>query len=95
MCHMGNVSHLQGKTHSKEELDTMAGQNKFTAEAWQRMHTHLVKNGVDVDTEAGGVRMGPRLTMDPTTERFADDASNALLARNYREGFVVPKDEDI
>lgn len=90
MCHMGNVSHLQGKTHSKQELDTMAGRNPHTAEAWQRMHEHLVKNGVDVDTEAGGVRMGPRLTMDPTTERFSDDASNALLARNYREGFVVP-----
>ena len=90
MCHMGNVSHLQGKTHSKQELDTMAGRNPHTAEAWQRMHEHLVKNGVDVDTAAGGVRMGPRLTMDPTTERFTDDASNALLSRKYREGFVVP-----
>lgn len=92
MCHMGNVSHLLGKTHSKQELDTMAGKNPHTQEAWQRMHGHLVANGVDVDTEAGGVRMGPRLTMDPKTERFADDASNALLARNYREGFVVPKE---
>ncbi|MFT4841316.1 MAG: putative dehydrogenase [Planctomycetota bacterium] len=92
MCHMGNVSHLLGKTHSKQELDAMAGKNPHTQEAWQRMHGHLVANGVDVDTEAGGVRMGPRLTMDPKTERFADDASNALLARNYRTGFVVPKE---
>ena len=74
MCHMGNVSHLLGKTHSKAELDAMAGKNAHTAEAWQRMHKHLVKNGVDVDTVAGGVRMGPRLTMDPKTERFADAA---------------------
>jgi hypothetical protein len=36
--------------------------------------------------------MGPRLTMDPKTERFADDASNALLARNYRQGFEVPSE---
>jgi hypothetical protein len=92
MCHMGNVSHLLGKTHSKQELDTMAGKNPHTQEAWQRMHGHLVANDVDVDTVAGGVRMGPRLTMDPKTERFADDASNALLARNYRKGFVVPKE---
>ena len=92
MCHMGNVSHSLGKTHQKSELDAMAGKNKHTAEAWQRMHKHLVANGVDVDTVAGGVRMGPRLTMDPKTERFADDASNALLARNYREGFEVPSE---
>ena len=57
----------------------------------ERMHGHLVKNGVDVDTAAGGVRMGPRLTMDPDTERFADAESNALLARDYREGFEVPE----
>jgi predicted dehydrogenase len=92
MCHMGNVSHLLGKTHSKAELDAMAGKNAHTAEAWQRMHKHLVKNGVDVDTVEGGVRMGPRLTMDPKTERFADAASNALLARDYREGFEVPEE---
>ena len=91
MCHMGNVSHLLGKTHSKQELDAMAGRNDWTAEAWERMHGHLVKNGVDVDTAAGGVRMGPRLTMDPDTERFADAESNALLARDYREGFEVPE----
>ena len=92
MCHMGNVSHLLGQPHSKQELDAMAGKNPHTAEAWQRMHEHLVKNGVDVDTAAGGVRMGPRLTMDPKTERFADEQSNALLARNYRTGFEVPKE---
>ena len=90
MCHMGNVSHLLGETHSKQELDAMAGRNDWTAEAWERMHSHLVKNGVDVDTAAGGVRMGPRLAMDPDTERFADAASNALLARDYRKGFEVP-----
>ena len=90
MCHMGNVSHLLGRTHSKQELDAMAGKNAWTAEAWERMHGHLVKNGVDVDTVEGGVRMGPRLTMDPDTERFADAESNALLARDYRKGFEVP-----
>ena len=91
MCHMGNVSHLLGKTHSKQELDEMAGRNQWTAEAWQRMHDHLTKNGVDVDTVEGGVRMGPRLTMDPETERFTDEASNTLLSRAYRAGFVVPE----
>lgn len=91
MCHMGNVSHLLGRTHTKKELDDMAGKNRWTGEAWQRMHEHLVANGVDVDTEAGGVRMGPRLTMDPDSERFADEASNALLARAYRKGFEVPE----
>jgi predicted dehydrogenase len=92
MCHMGNVSHLLGQTHSLQELNAMAGKNQYTLEAWQRMHQHLVKNGVDVDTVAGGVRMGPRLTMDPATEQFASDAENALLSRDYREGFVVPRE---
>ena len=64
----------------------------WTAEAWDRMNTHLVKNGVDVEPAAGGVRMGCRLTMDPESERFADAASNALLGRDYRDGFVVPSE---
>jgi len=92
MCHMGNVSHVLGKTHSKQELDAAAGKNPHTKEAWQRMHAHLVANGVDVDTKAGGVRMGPRLTMDPASERFDDEAANRLLTRAYRDGFAVPTD---
>ncbi len=94
MCHMGNLSHLLGARAGKCELDLAAEKDPHLAEAWRRMHAHLDANGVDVDDAdpTCAVRLGPRLSMDPATERFADAASNALLARAYRDGFVVPQD---
>jgi hypothetical protein len=36
-------------------------------------------------------RLGRSLSFDPEAENFGSDSeANALLSRNYREGFVVP-----
>ncbi|MFK7739154.1 MAG: Gfo/Idh/MocA family protein [Planctomycetota bacterium] len=94
MCHMGNVSHLLGAPASQRDLDTAAQKNPWTAEAWQRMHTHLAKNEVDtaaMDDPTQAIVLGRQVAMDPESERFVDDDANRLLKRNYRKGFVVPE----
>ena len=40
--------------------------------------------------------MGPLLKFDPEKEVFADNSeANAMLTREYREGFVCPRADQI
>jgi predicted dehydrogenase len=91
MCHMGNISHHLGKGQSNEQIVAAVASNSAAAETYDRLGSHLVANGVDF--ENSGLRLGPWIQMDPETERFVgNDAANRLLTRDYREGFVVPKE---
>ena len=49
-----------------------------------------------VDLERTPFSIGPLLQFDPESETFVDnDAANAMLTREYRKPFVVPKPEDV
>jgi predicted dehydrogenase len=89
LCHVGNIAHRLGATKSPEEIRAaVAASTEFSATV-DRMNEHLAKNGVDCAKTP--VTLGMPLTLDVKSERFiGDDAANALLTRNYREGFVVP-----
>ncbi|MDZ7617561.1 MAG: gfo/Idh/MocA family oxidoreductase, partial [Patescibacteria group bacterium] len=59
-------------------LDEMAG----------RLRTH------GLDMESDSFRLSRLWTLDSATEQFTGegaDAANALLARTYREPFIVPE----
>ena len=59
-----------------------------------RTRQHLAAVGVDLaKTE---LTMGRHLRVDADKESFLEDAeANALLTREYRAPFVVPKEKDI
>ena len=59
-------------------------------ETLERMKAHLRDN--NLDPEKAVLTAGRPLVFDPATETFpGDDASNALLRREYRKPFVVPE----
>jgi predicted dehydrogenase len=94
LCHLSNISYRLGEKVSPEEArDRLA---HFTngdkaGETFERFASHLADNKVKLaDT---GLQFGPPLSFDPAQEKFKDSAeANALLTREYREPFVVPKD---
>ncbi len=92
LCHMANVSYRLGKETSPEQAREMMKSNKEAVDSLERMKSHLAANRVNVEKEFPTV--GPALAMDPKTERFTgalSDEANRLLARDYREPFVVPE----
>jgi hypothetical protein len=92
LSHMGNISHRIGKrTSPSDTLDAIRGDRNMV-EVYERFKAHLAANGVD--PEKTPATLGPVLTMDSDTERFAGDfnvEANMLLTRNYRRPFVVPE----
>ena len=91
MCHMGNVSHLLGAGREREEIAAAIAARPAAAETYGRLLAHLDAN--EVDLKGSDLRLGPWIEMDPESERFVDDEAAARLAtREYREGFVVPKE---
>lgn len=93
LCHAGNISYRRGKTASPSEIRqrlSAGPQAEHALEAFDRMVPHLAANGVDL--EKTPLTCGPLLKVDGDRERFAADReANALLTREYREPFVVPK----
>jgi predicted dehydrogenase len=87
LCHLGNISYRLGT------VDTTAAKKLAVAEGkepLERMLAHLKDNKVNVDDLP--LRVGRKLKLDPTTERFlGDEEANKMLSREYRKGFEVPK----
>jgi hypothetical protein len=42
------------------------------------------------------ISIGPKLVMDPVAEVFpGNEAANAMLTRDYRAPYVIPKEADL
>ena len=85
LCHLANISHRRGAPATADALKDYPD-----PETLERMMEHLRENKLD----PGKVPLtaGRPLVFDPATETFpGDDASNALLRREYRKPFVVPE----
>jgi predicted dehydrogenase len=92
LCHLGNISHQLGKGTPQGQLREKIKGDAKLSEAFGRMAEHLAANGVDLDKTPA--TLGVTLAVDSKAERFtgADAAAaNALLTREYRAPFVVPK----
>lgn len=94
ISHLGNISYylgennhvsvneLRGELAKIESLDD----NMATLD---RTLAHLKQN--DVDLEKYPLSLGPKLDFDPAKEIFLNsEDANALLTREYREGFECP-----
>lgn len=94
MSHLGNISYYLGEENrvSAQELSEAVAatssldDNQATLERTLR---HLTDNGVDLDKYP--VSLGAALTFDNETEQFVgNDAANAWLTREYRQGYELP-----
>ncbi|MEO6569326.1 MAG: Gfo/Idh/MocA family oxidoreductase [Opitutaceae bacterium] len=91
LCHVGNISHLIGKTAAPGVILEKVKGNAMMAEAYGRMTEHLKANGVDLSKTPA--TLGMPLALDPAKERFIGEGAavaNALLTRQYRAPYVVP-----
>ena len=92
LCHLGNISHRLGKTHSEEDIRESVRSDAVLSEASGRMMEHLMANNVNLGkTKLTG---GMPLLLDATGDHFTGShaaEANAMLTREYRAPFVVPK----
>ena len=90
LCHLGNISHVLGKTASPDVLREKLKGNAPLAEACGRMMEHLAKNHVDLTKTP--LTWGVPLTIAPKSESFTGEfakQASPLLTRQYRAPYVV------
>jgi predicted dehydrogenase len=90
LCHLANISYRLGEIVSYKPGKELFKSNDAANESVSRMAAHLKAHDVSVDGLE--LRMGRTLAFDATSERFSSDSqANALLSRDYRRGFELPK----
>jgi predicted dehydrogenase len=92
LCHLANISHRVGKATPEDGIHEVVASNPVLNEAHGRMVEHLHVNGVDLG--ATPATLGIPVLGDGKGEKFGGpDAAraNALLTREYRAPFTVPK----
>jgi len=92
LCHMGNISYRLGRRESVEQIKKIIDGSDLLMGYFERFRRHMEAN--EIDTQRIPMTIGPALTMDTDGERFVGEfngRANMLLARNYREPFVVPE----
>ena len=88
LCHLGNISYRLGEFSHYDPAAKTFGDNKELVETLERFDLHLRNNDVKLDEIQ--YRVGPKLQIDAKRETFKNSLeANALLTREYREGFVV------
>lgn len=97
LCHTANISLRLGKSGNvaqlEESLKELAGPENCQA-TLERTLNHIADNQVDLESLA--ISVGPKLVMDPIAEVFpGNDAANAMLTRDYRAPYVIPKEADL
>lgn len=99
ISHLGNISYYVGEHNhvTIDEAQTILKDIKSMDDNWatlERTIKHLRKNNVDL--EKYPLAMGPVLKFDPVKETFVNNSqADALLTRDYREGFVCPKADQV
>ncbi len=89
-CHLANIGYRSGESGSAETISAAADHPGWEKLVGQ-MHDHL--GSYDIRFDDTKIRMSPVLSVDVKAERFTgqgSEAANALLKREYRQGFEVP-----
>jgi len=90
LCHLANISYRLGRSEPFAASRSALGENMELREAFGRFEQHLADNALELREMT--YQLGPKLAFDPKTEDFGSDTkANALLTRDYREPFVVPR----
>jgi hypothetical protein len=92
LCHMANISCRLGRKEPAGKIKEIIAGNDILDEALERSLDHLKVNKIDLNKEP--LAVGPYLTFDQSSEKFAgefSDMANMYIRRNYREPFIVPE----
>jgi predicted dehydrogenase len=93
LCHIANISYRLGSKASVNDISKHLGEIKAhedVQDTLERTKHYLAEAGVDLDKTQ--LTLGQHLRVDGDKESFLDNAAaNALLTREYRAPFVVPK----
>jgi len=99
ISHLGNISYYLGESNKvsvaeiKERLKGIKSLDDNEA-TLKRTVEHLQASGVELDRTP--LSLGPILKFDPEAKRFiGNDDANAMLTREYRVPYVVPKPENV
>ncbi|MFI4860877.1 MAG: Gfo/Idh/MocA family protein [Phycisphaerales bacterium JB063] len=93
MAHVSNIAWRVGAEMTLPEVEQSLGTIDLHREALDRFSTYLGERGVDLAQQPWVC--GPKLVFDSEAMQFTgpmDDAANALVRREYREGFAVPEE---
>ncbi len=97
LCHLANISYRLGQHASVDEIASRLGEvetNEEAREDLERTRHYLAEAGVDL--AATPLTLGRHLRLDGDKERFLDDPeADALLGRQYRAPFLLPKESEI
>ena len=99
LSHIGNISYYLGEEDKISVADLTERVKRIKSlddnvSTLERIVEKTEKYGVDLDRTPFSI--GPLLKFDPESETFIDnDEANAMLTREYRAPFVVPKPEDV
>jgi hypothetical protein len=99
LSHIGNISYYLGEEDKISVADLTQRVKRIKSlddnvATLERIVAKTEKYGVDLKRTPFSI--GPLLKFDPESETFiGNDAANAMLTRDYRAPFVVPKPEDV
>lgn len=97
LCHLANISYRLGTPAAVEEIGRRLGEvgsNEEAREDLERTRHYLAEAGVDLAKTP--MVLGRHLRLDGDRERFLDDPeADALLGREYRAPFLLPKESEI
>jgi len=92
LAHVSNIAWRVGGAMTKQQVEEQLGTTDLHREPLDRYSDYLGERGVDLGETPW--HCGPKLTFDSDAMRFTgtmSDAANALVRREYREGFEVPE----
>jgi predicted dehydrogenase len=90
LCHLANISYRLGEPHAFGVRIPELGESIDAHDAFGRFEQHLADSAVRLRETP--YQLGPKLTFDPETEKFTgNERADAMLTRQYREPFVVPR----
>ncbi len=90
--HMANISFRLGQPSDGKTILQSLENNAILVDAFERFQEHLLVNEVSLNKTPRF--LGPWLSMDSQTEKFAGEhgeKANAFLRREYRSPFIVPE----
>ncbi|MDA7978603.1 MAG: Gfo/Idh/MocA family oxidoreductase [Pirellulales bacterium] len=91
LCHLGNISYRLGSTTAMAGIRSPYPNNPQVNASLDKIRENLGRINLNVDQAQ--CQIGQVLEFDPATEKFVNNpAANALLTREYRGEFTVPKE---
>jgi hypothetical protein len=93
-CHLGNISWRLGEAYSRDQAEAAVKEFQPWNDVIADFHDHLGRN--ELDAGKLDIKLGAMLELDVANESFtgatATPEALALLTREYRAGFEVPKE---